>query len=82
VTHSVGRAGTLASFFLGLDAVPVTFDDARRQDSTAYARLFHALNTDGVYLPPSAFEAWFLSIAHTHADIESVVDSVSTWANA
>lgn len=82
VGHAVGRAGTLASFFLGLDAPPVTFDAARLQDSAAYANLFHSLRASGIYLPPSAFEAWFVSTAHSHDDIEAVVRSVSTWANA
>ena len=82
VTHAIGRAGTLASFFLGLDAPPVTFGDARGQDTAAYASLFHGLHTAGVYLPPSAFETWFVSTAHSHDDVEHVVRAISTWANA
>jgi len=77
VQFAVGRAGTLASFFLGLAEAPVTFDAARRQDSEAYARLFHAMHDGGVYLPPSSFEAWFLSTAHTHADVDVVVSAVA-----
>jgi len=82
VTHAVGRAGTLASFFLGLDTPPVTFDGARMQATEPYASLFHSLREAGIYLPPSAFEAWFVSTAHSHDDIDSVVNAVSTWANA
>jgi len=81
LTHAVGRAGTLASFFLGLDRAPATFDEVSRQDTAAYADLFHALHDAGVYPPPSAYEAWFVSLAHSHEDIEAVVKSVSTWAN-
>jgi glutamate-1-semialdehyde 2,1-aminomutase len=77
VPFAVGRAGTLASFFLGLPEAPVTFDAARLQDSAAYARLFHALRGAGVYLPPSAFEAWFVSTAHTQADIDVVVGGLT-----
>jgi glutamate-1-semialdehyde 2,1-aminomutase len=40
------------------------FDDARRQSGPAYAAFFHAMLAAGVYLPPSPFEAWFLSAAH------------------
>jgi len=80
VTHAVGRAGTLASFFVGLSHAPVTFDEARAQDSTAYAGLFHALHDAGVYLPPSAFEAWFVSTAHGEQDVEQVVQAVAAWA--
>ena len=82
VPFSVGRAGTLASFFLGLPDAPVTFDAARLQDSAAYARLFHSLHEDGVYLPPSAFEAWFVSTAHGQAEVAAVVSAVEAWANA
>jgi len=46
---------------------------AREQDSGAYARFFHAMLARGVYLPPSAYEAWFVSIAHSDADVEHVV---------
>ena len=38
------------------------FDDAQRQDTAAYAAFFHAMLDRGVYLPPSAYEAWFLSV--------------------
>lgn len=79
---AVGRAGTLASFFLGIDAPPVTFDQVTCQDTAAYASLFHSLRGQGVYLPPSAFEAWFVSAAHTAEDIERVADAVGAWARA
>lgn len=80
VTHAVGRAGTLASFFLGLDAAPVTFAQASTQDQAAYASMFHSLRESGIYLPPSAFEAWFISGAHSPADIDRVSAAVASWA--
>lgn len=82
VTHAVGRAGTLASFFLGLEKPPTTFEDVSRQDTRAYASLFHALHSAGVYPPPSAFEAWFVSVAHTDEDIDTAVSAVGAWAKA
>jgi glutamate-1-semialdehyde 2,1-aminomutase len=80
VAHAVGRAGTLASFFLGLGTPPVTFDQVSGQDTSAYASLFHSMRDSGIYLPPSAFEAWFLSAAHSPADIDRVATAVGTWA--
>ena len=80
VTHAVGRAGTLASFFLGLSDAPVTFDAARGQDTAAYASLFHSLHGSGVYLPPSAFECWFVSTAHTQEHVDTVAAAVGGWA--
>jgi glutamate-1-semialdehyde 2,1-aminomutase len=58
------EAGSLFSFFLGIDGPVRDFDDARRQSGPAYAAFFHAMLDGGVYLPPSPFEAWFLSAAH------------------
>ena len=39
----------------------------------AYARFFHAMLERGVYLPPSAFEAWFVSLAHGDAEVDRVL---------
>ncbi|WP_084077888.1 glutamate-1-semialdehyde 2,1-aminomutase [Demequina sp. NBRC 110057] len=80
VTHSVGRAGTLFSFFLGLADAPVTFEQAAAQDTAAFARFFHAMHDAGIYLPPSAFETWFLSHEHTEADVDAIVAAASAWA--
>ncbi|PKQ26411.1 MAG: hypothetical protein CVT64_04840 [Actinobacteria bacterium HGW-Actinobacteria-4] len=80
VTHSVGRAGTLFSVFLGLDAPPRDFAEVSGQDTAAYASMFHALHEAGVYLPPSAFEAWFVSAAHSRDDADAVVDAIAAWA--
>ena len=43
------------------------FAGARRQNTAAYTAFFHAMLDQGVYLPPSAYEAWFLSAAHDDA---------------
>ncbi len=43
------------------------FDGAQRQDTAAFAAFFHAMLDRGVYLPPSAYEAWFVSAAHDDA---------------
>ncbi|MBN1846345.1 MAG: glutamate-1-semialdehyde 2,1-aminomutase [Sedimentisphaerales bacterium] len=49
------------------------FDDALRCDTAAYGRYFHAMLERGIYLPPSQFEAFFLSAAHSEADIERTI---------
>jgi glutamate-1-semialdehyde 2,1-aminomutase len=46
---------------------------ARRADRARYARFFHAMLDRGVYLPPSQFEAAFVSLAHTEADVDATV---------
>ncbi|GIG55063.1 glutamate-1-semialdehyde 2,1-aminomutase [Demequina activiva] len=80
ITHAVGRAGTLFSLFWGLGVAPIAFEDVARQDTAQFARFFHALHDAGVYLPPSAYEAWFVSQSHGQAEIERVLDAVRAWA--
>ena len=55
---------------------------ARRQDTAAYARFFHAMLDRGVYLPPSAFEAWFVSLAHGEAEVDLVLNAAREAARA
>ncbi len=49
------------------------YDDARDQDTAAFARFFHAMLDAGVYLPPSAYECWFVSAAHDDAALDRVL---------
>lgn len=82
VAHVVQRAGTMFSvFFTDADGVP-DYASATKQDTAAYAAFFHSMLDDGVYLPPSAFEAWFLSAAHTDTDLDQVVSALPAAARA
>jgi glutamate-1-semialdehyde 2,1-aminomutase len=69
---TVQQAGNLFSVFMTVYPV-ADYDGARRQDTAAYARFFHAMLQRGVYLPPSAFEAWFVSTAHGAAEVDEVL---------
>jgi glutamate-1-semialdehyde 2,1-aminomutase len=55
--------------------VPVikNYADALQCDTQAYARFFRAMLDRGIMLPPSQFEAWFVSTAHTEADIDETI---------
>jgi glutamate-1-semialdehyde 2,1-aminomutase len=75
VEHRASSAGNLFSIFFTADDV-VDFDAAARQSTRRYAAFFHAMLDNGVYLPPSGFEAWFVGAAHDDA----VVDRISTAA--
>jgi glutamate-1-semialdehyde 2,1-aminomutase len=68
----VQRAGNLFSVFMTGDEVG-DYEAARRQDTAAYARFFHAMLNRGVYLPPSAFEAWFVSTVHTDVEVDRIL---------
>ena len=72
----VGRptqAGTMVGFFFA-EAPIRSWEDARElADTQRYAAFHRAMLDGGVYLPPSQFEAWFLSSAHRPAEIESTI---------
>ena len=81
VEHRVQYAGNMFSvFFTGAEVVD--YAGARRQQVHRFAAFFHAMLARGVYLPPSAFEAWFLSAAHDEDVLERVVDALPDAARA
>ena len=84
VAHQVSSAGTMFSVFFSdpADGPVRDFTDASRTDTTAYAAFFNALLDRGVYLPPSAFEAWFLSAAHDDRAVQTVLDALPAGAQA
>ena len=49
------------------------YDSALQADSEAYGRFFRGMLARGVYPPPSQFEAWFISAAHTERDIARTI---------
>jgi glutamate-1-semialdehyde 2,1-aminomutase len=51
------------------------YDDAKSCDTERYAAFCRAMLDRGVYLPPSQFEAWFPSLAHTDAHVERTVEA-------
>ena len=57
---------------------PENFDDAKTTDEKLYARIFHALLSNGVALPPGAYEALFVGIAHT----DEIIDRIGEIAHA
>jgi len=70
----VGRQGSMLCPYFA--AEPVTrFDDVMNSDRERWVRFFHAMLDEGVLLPPSPFEAWFLSTAHDDATLERIVDA-------
>jgi len=82
VPHLVQRVGSMFSvFFTSAPAVP-DYETAKAQHLPAYTGFFHAMLDRGVYLPPSAFEAWFLSAAHDEAALDQVVAALPAAASA
>ena len=75
VPHVIQASGTMFSVFF-TDSAVSDFDGARRTDVAAYQAFFHEMLDRGVYLPPSAFETWFLSSAHDDRAVQAVLDAL------
>jgi glutamate-1-semialdehyde 2,1-aminomutase len=82
VPHYLSTAGSLFTIFLGRTEPVRDFADAKDQSTAAYAAFFHAMLDGGVYLPPSAFEAWFVSAAHDDQALSRVAAAVPAAARA
>ena len=81
VAHRLNTAGSLFSFFFGDQAV-VDYATATTQDTKRYGAFFHECLRRGVYLPPSAYEAWFVSAAHGDEAVERIAEAVPHAARA
>lgn len=81
VAHSWQHEGNLFSFFF-TDAPVKNFDAAKNQNVNQFKAFFHAMLENGVSLPPSAFEAWFVSAAHDGRDLEVIAKAARLAAKA
>lgn len=72
VAGQINRVGSMLTMFFTPHPV-VDYDTARVADTVAYKSFFHGMLDRGVMLPPSQFEALFVSAAHTEEDIESTL---------
>ena len=85
VPHRIQRAGSLFSFMFGQRAAEQGVSDyeaARAQETWRYGPFFHAFLEAGVGLPPSVFEAWFVSAAHGEAELEAIAAAAPEAARA
>jgi glutamate-1-semialdehyde 2,1-aminomutase len=81
VAHQVQRSGNMFSVFFA--AAPVTdFASAKASETFRYNAFFHAMLDQGVYLPPSALESWFLSAAHDDRALDRVIAALPAAAEA
>jgi len=81
VPHTIQSANSMFSVFF-TDREVRNYEDARSQDSAAYAAFFTSMLEQGIHLPPSAFEVWFLSLAHTDEVIDRVIAALPAAARA
>jgi glutamate-1-semialdehyde 2,1-aminomutase len=81
VPHRVQSAGNLFSVFFH-DGIVSDHTSAQQQNSKAYQVFFHAMLSRGVYLPPSPFEAWFVSAALDDDAVAQVIEALPAAAAA
>lgn len=81
VAHRVQFAGNLLSVFF-IDQPVVDFGGAQAAETWRFGPFFHALLDNGVYAPPSVFEAWFVSAALSDADFETIESALRPAAKA
>lgn len=81
IAHQTQIAGNLFSFFF-TDSPVTNYAEAKRQATEPYARFFHSMLDQGVSLPPSVFESWFVSAAHDDAALNKVIEALPAAAQA
>jgi glutamate-1-semialdehyde 2,1-aminomutase len=72
--YTANRVGSMLTGFF-TDGPVTDYATARRSDTRRYARFFHAMLERGVYLAPSQFEAAFVSLAHSEAEIDTTIEA-------
>jgi len=68
----VNRVGSMMTLFFCAGPV-ASYEDAKKADAVRFARYFRAMRERGIFLPPSQFEAMFVSLAHSESEIDEVV---------
>jgi glutamate-1-semialdehyde 2,1-aminomutase len=82
VPHRLQRAGNMFSIFFTDASDVADYEAAKKQDVGAFKAFFHTMLANGVYLPPSAFEAWFVSAAIDAAALEVIAAALPLAARA
>jgi glutamate-1-semialdehyde 2,1-aminomutase len=76
VPGTVQRVGSMFTPFFGVERV-TDLASARRSDTALFARFFHGMLAEGFYVPPSQFEAWFVSLAHEDVQIQALGEAAT-----
>lgn len=75
IAHTSNRLGSMFSVFFGEQ--PVTnFDEAQQANHALFNQFFHHLLKEGIYLPPSGYETWFISDSIQNEEIEKTLAAV------
>ncbi|MDY6912368.1 MAG: aspartate aminotransferase family protein, partial [Chloroflexota bacterium] len=76
VPLQVNRIGSIMTAFFTSEAV-FDYESAKRSDTEAFGKFFRRSLEEGIYWPPSQFEAAFVSLAHSDEDIDTTSEAIS-----
>jgi glutamate-1-semialdehyde 2,1-aminomutase len=74
LNYTLNRVGSMLTLFF-TDSKVVDFDTAKLSDTAKFTKYFNSMLESGVYLPPSQYEAWFVSAAHSQEDLDVTISA-------
>ena len=74
LNYTINSVGSMFTLFF-TDEKVVDFDSAKTSDTDKFAKYFNAMLEQGIYLPPSQYEACFVSAAHTKNDLDKTIQA-------
>lgn len=77
--HTINRFGSMMSLHF-CDHDVIDFDTAAKADTSMFNKFFHHMLDNGIYLPPSGYESWFLSNALSYEDLESTIEAADKFS--
>ncbi len=75
IEHRINRKGSMMSIFFHINAVS-NFDEAAQANHSLFNHFFHVMLENGIYLPPSGYETWFISDCIKDAEIDKTLEAV------
>ncbi len=81
IALSTNMVGGMFGLFFSAEEQVSTFAQVMQCDQNLFKRFFHAMLEEGIYLAPSAFEAGFVSAAHSDEDLEKTLDTAAAIFN-
>ncbi len=75
IEHRINRKGSMMSVFFHINSVS-NFDQAAHANHALFNNFFHKLLANGIYLPPSGYETWFISDAIKEEEIDKTLEAV------
>lgn len=79
INHRINRLGSMISIHFCNHEI-IDFESASKADIHLFNKFFHHMLQNGIYLPPSAYESWFLSNTLTYEDLDATIKTAETFS--